>query len=73
MKLDRIKEPSTMAGIGLLGFAADSMLVDPSTLETVQQVANAALPVLINPTPVGILTGLLGVLSIFMGEKGGAR
>ncbi len=64
-------QPSTAAGAGLLAAAGNEMLVSPETLSTMQNVAEVALPVLLNPTPMGLAMAALGLFAMFRSEGSG--
>lgn len=66
----RMQEPSTAAGAGLVGFGLNDMALDPATVSQGVDLAAAALPVLLAPTPMGLLSLALGVYAMFKPEKG---
>lgn len=69
--INRTREPSTAAGGGLLAFGLNEMAVDPQTVQAGVDVASMALPVLLAPTPVGLLSLGLGLYAMFKGEGHG--
>jgi len=66
---DRAKEPTTIAGLGGLGFGVQDMAItDPSMLNSVGEVLGMAVPVLLAPTPLGIASLGMGLFMTFFNE-----
>lgn len=68
MLKDRLKEPSTAAGGGLMALGLSDMMIDPATVQTGLDVVSMAAPVLLAPTPMGIMSLALGLFAMFRGE-----
>ena len=67
---DRINEPSTMAGAGLLAASFNEMLVDVPHLQAAGEAAAIVSQALLQPSIPGFMMAALGLASIFMGERG---